>query len=140
MGGKPSKKDHFFAENDFSKDSYKPTPLSLTPNSSIQEKKENKNIYTFHNHGALCFLVLYHTSGLPLDVIRYILAMLIRGRKFEYASDFDKNGILYYLGTRGYSDVYQVRNVSQFFFSRNFLFLAPLLLLSFFVFFYDFAM
>lgn len=62
------------------------------------------NSKDFKKHAILCFLILNHTGHLPLDVVRYIISMFIIGRKFDYKSDFDSNGILYYLGTKGLTE------------------------------------
>jgi E3 ubiquitin-protein ligase HECTD1 len=47
------------------------------------------------------YLILSHNNdGVPMDVVRYIIMLALKdGRWFEYEHDFDKNGILYYLGT-----------------------------------------
>jgi len=47
------------------------------------------------------YLILSHNNfGIPMDVVRYIIILALKdGTWFEYVHDFDKNGILYYLGT-----------------------------------------
>jgi len=59
----------------------------------------------FKNHVAFCFLILQETRVFPLDVSRYIIITLLKGGQYflNYEADFDKNGILYYLGTDGRS-------------------------------------
>jgi hypothetical protein len=58
------------------------------------EQGRSKQIYEAY----LLFTQL--TDEIPMDVIRYIIFILLsEGRWFEHASDFDKNGVLYFLGT-----------------------------------------
>jgi len=56
---------------------------------------------SFKEHAVFCFLILKEIRVFPLDIARYIIQMVLKDGIFltKYQTDFDKNGILYFLGT-----------------------------------------
>jgi len=56
---------------------------------------------SFRDHVLFCYLVLQELRAFPVDVSRYIIHMILKDGIYllNYVSDFDTNGILYYLGT-----------------------------------------
>jgi len=71
-----------------------------------KKKEENKNMIfrdqkSFKDHIVFCYLILQEARVFPLDVSRYIIQTILKNGLYflNYVSDFDQNGILYYLGT-----------------------------------------
>jgi hypothetical protein len=62
---------------------------------------------SFAKHSVFCFLILNETH-IPLDLTRLIIRMMLMDGTYflNFESDFDKNGILYYLGTNEYKSPY----------------------------------
>lgn len=89
--------------------------FEISPSKPMQKGKKQSKLpdFDFVNVAILSFLILKNTKlfDLPLDIVRFIISKLLAlcfVKRFDYEFDFDKNGILYFLGTRGLTEKYEV--------------------------------